>query len=558
MDSEKAGSYRCVTKSCVISQNLGTFPFQGPCPVCAERLVSMDSEEAQRANDEACAEWLEEEYPTEAAPEPEPQPIPETAPAPARGKTKLTPQQKRALASIRKLIAADDSATVEQGLTLLRDLDDRAVAGELADGLEVKQTSLHIESKSEVQRRVKMPHRAPVAMAIARLSGMLDGVEALAASVIGWVGYGVGDLPAGEHRLELRWLAGLPNLKSLHVSGGGSVGPDVRLADLGELPYLTTLSLRHCHADLTGIDRFPSLRRLALDGCTVESFSAVALCSSLQAIELHYVTAEDLDFLRPLRDLRALSAIAVTGIRSLEALRELEKLTSVCLADLPEVTSVDPLVRASNLENLTLRDLPSLVSVAALRGVGHLRSVSFSNLNADGIEMIDEWRELVAIEVRNCPKVWTLGRLANAPNLGEVEFEGLPGLRSLESLRGCRALERLHVRNCSALESCNGAEECVNLVYVSIDACNALVDVRGLAGSKRLDHLILSACESFSDAKMLEPLGMLSRLDLRDTAIKTLKPLGSLTKLKSLTLPSRRFRGQEEELREALPRCSFQ
>lgn len=566
-----AKSFRCETKDCVVRERSATFSDAGSCPVCGAPLVDINAVAA---------------LPTQLAP-----------------RSKLTPEQKRLLASIRKLISAPDEATVDQGIALLAGLNDPAIALELADGLTVepmeqrlrpeyvavlreqrvdKGLELIVSQKSEVHRTVKPEHRSAVAMTVARVAGLFDGAKHLNADVVGWTSSGLDVMPRSRSRISLVPFAGLKDLEVLTIAKdvhlrGEPEDPAVRLAELGPMPALREIRIERCTLDLAGIGILACLRRLSLDGCASD-YAAIAECVGLEELTIRrFGKGGEIEFVRPLRSLRSLT---LTGfaVDSLEPLRSLDSLSKMELNHIA-VGSVEPLASLRNLEILILGWLPNLTSVEPLRGVSGLRELSLWHCYAWAGAGLEGLRGLEKLRIVSCGAVADLGNLSSLPKLAEVDVRNLPLLSSLESLRGCRALKTLSVKSSGPIKACDGLEDCEALESASF-GCDALVDVHALTSLRGLQRLDLLECSSFADTKALAKCRGLNHLDLGktsvsdvgplaaltsltflnlgNTAVKTFRSLSTLTALKSLTLPSRRFRGQEAELLEAVPGCAIQ
>ena len=210
----------------------------------------------------------------------------------------LDKEQRRQLASVRKLLRAVEWPDVQQGIHLLQALDDPQLWAVMQGGLRITKSHRLLISDGELQRRVRIAHRLSVAVWVAHHAGWLRDCTAL-------------QLFTSPSTIlsDLRPLAGLERLTALTISCCQAI---VDLAPLGTLTGLETLDLSHCEiiptlAPLAGL---PSLRTLNLSGLsTIVDLAPLATLPCLETLDLSY--CEALPTLAPLAGLPSLRTLSL-------------------------------------------------------------------------------------------------------------------------------------------------------------------------------------------------------------------------------------------------------
>ena len=177
-------------------------------------------------------------------------------------KSARTAVDKQQLAAIWSLLGQHDSASVQQGIALLRVIDDPAIWASLAEGLSVKDQPLWssengrlaVPAGCAVHKRVKAAHREPVALWALRQTGRLTGLQTL-------------NLSRCKALTDLTPLAGLTSLQTLNLSFCTAL---TDVTPLAGLTGLQTLDLSWCYAltDVTPLAGLTALQTLDLRGCT--------------------------------------------------------------------------------------------------------------------------------------------------------------------------------------------------------------------------------------------------------------------------------------------------
>lgn len=252
------------------------------------------------------------------------------------------------------------------------------------------------------------------------------------------------DLTANEEVVSLDFLAGLPRLERLVVSGVELLQD---LSPLRELTALHTLSLTFNPDldDLTPLASMESLRRLDLTGNEyLKDFAPLATLTNLEALVLDdCVGLRSLAFLEGFERLQRLSA------RRLPLLEDLRPLAGSRLKELfvggAKLSDGTPLGDLTSLVELGLFEAPRLRDLSFLPRLPKLRILYLDALSA-ALPTLNG-PELERLFIGNCSKVRGLKALEGLPALKELTLEALP-VKDLTPLAGLHTLELLALNRC--------------------------------------------------------------------------------------------------------------
>ncbi|MBI5534417.1 MAG: hypothetical protein HY898_16960 [Deltaproteobacteria bacterium] len=194
------------------------------------------------------------------------------------------------------------------------------------------------------------------------------------------------DLYCGDGTtVDMRAIAGLPNLRKLNLGLGCGRGPD-GLAPLGALANLE--ELHDISDNLAGIASLHHLRKLSV---WTPDLAALAPLTQLEVLWLETST-RDYSALRGLGSLRELTVRTASPGFDPAVLSAMHRLVSLDLMAVPGITDLTPLSGLGSLERLKLdaskvKTLKPLASLASLRELWlfsgcHLASFDFAMLSA--------------------------------------------------------------------------------------------------------------------------------------------------------------------------------
>ena len=168
---------------------------------------------------------------------------------------------KKHLSAVRKLLGSADLETVQSGIEMVRDLNLSDLNEALVSGLEVAPIgngsdafgrrnlcAFSADSKAEVIKRVKTPHRAYAALALLNIAGKLDSVVSITLNPYSQSK----NLQKGfEELVDASALNGLAQLECLDLAKL----PIGNLSGLQSLRALSTTAMLTEDDDLSGFEK---------------------------------------------------------------------------------------------------------------------------------------------------------------------------------------------------------------------------------------------------------------------------------------------------------------
>ncbi|HWK90209.1 MAG TPA: hypothetical protein VNP72_09445 [Longimicrobium sp.] len=306
------------------------------------------------------------------------------------------------------------------------------------------------------------------------------------------------------------------------------------LADLpdGMLPRgAEGLSLAWSDLDsLAGVDRFPFLRELEIDGTAVSGLSPLAAVPGLEALSARSV---QLDSLRPLAALPGLRRLALNrmpddGLAALAGLPALEELDLTLMP----LDSAPPLPACAHLRRLVL-DRTGLDSAASLPHLPALASLSLRRTPVRDVSLLAAHAALRDLALDGCLAL-DPASLAALAQLEELSLGGW-GRERLELpdpgvVAALANLRRLAVRDSTLRAFPAGA---LPEGLRALDVSGSPVAGLGWLGESGLEELDVSVTQ-VKDLEPLRSLGSLHRLALAGCEVVDAEPLRALAGLASL------------------------
>ncbi|GGO82951.1 NACHT domain-containing protein [Wenjunlia tyrosinilytica] len=346
--------------------------------------------------------------------------------------------------------------------------------------------------------RVDTAHKVPAVGALKHVRRLSVGIEkgTCEADPRTWAGLSAVEVLDCTGFRYLERLDGLEHLTTLRQLGL-RVGPLVRdYGPLGRLSGLERLHLVNCRhlEDLGFLAGLPNLSVLCLEGCSrVTDWSPLRGLTGLRTLRISGGTMKDLDFCRPLTELRSLRAEPDDGLgdtSGVEDCRDLWRLhlrlgkaprppvvlpdpeagwlRDVCLsgsvgaADLEAVArherllrlrvenpvdldSLGPLTPLKRLETLEVVDARQLRDCAGLENWPELKSLDLSGSSIDNMDPAAGLTRLEKVGLARCPFLTDLTALLSLPVLRHVDLEENVGWLPLDVIEALRDVKRVRV-----------------------------------------------------------------------------------------------------------------
>jgi Leucine-rich repeat (LRR) protein len=284
---------------------------------------------------------------------------------------------------------------------------------------------------------------------------------------------------------DLKGLTNLKQLRNLHLSG-------------------EEISLKK----LVGIENCTKLQHLIINGCThlidVEGLNG---CQELESIELSYATnLKNLDGLQGCNSLMKINISASESLKNLDGLKGLTALETINISDSESLENLDGLRGLKELSNVYLSNLNSLKNVDGLEGCSALEALS---IESDSLENIDGLQNLKAL---------------NSINLNAVKLKNVDGLAGCENLEDCNI-------NSDVLENLNGLKGLNKIKELEIPSSSKLINLDGLAGMDGLRRINLYS-NNFEFTQKIPPI---RGVNIK-SATKTLESIGNLINLTHIVI----------------------
>jgi len=266
-------------------------------------------------------------------------------------KPKTPKDLKSNLAKIKKLILKRDYDTINQGIELLRALDDPAVFESLLAGCSINENGKLMGNRIFTGTGPAQPY---LDYALVNLIGYAPkdtkvdkSLKHTKVKTLDFQEYPWLELPSG--------LANLPNLTNLNMYYCNSLQ---NVDGLANLTNLTSLGLSSCSSlqNVDGLANLPNLTTLDLRSCfSLQNVDGLANCTNLTSLSLHYCKSlQNVDGLANLTNITSLDLQGCDSLQNVDGLANLTKLTSLDFSWCYSLQNVDGLANCTNLTSLYL------------------------------------------------------------------------------------------------------------------------------------------------------------------------------------------------------------
>lgn len=256
--------------------------------------------------------------------------------------------------------------------------------------------------------------------------------------------------------------------------------------------------------NLADINLLPNLEDLNLRGNAIRDIAPLAELKSLKTLNLRGNQVRNLSPLASLTSLEYLNLYGNTSIADIHALLGLENLRTLILAFVPVGEQVEGLSRLPNLERLNLRQ----TGVADISELVALENLEYLNLygNTDILSStpIGQLRNLETLILANVPVGESPEFLKDLTRLRYLNLRA-SGVANLRALTGLRRLR-----------------------YLNLHSNPHISSLQPLSGLSQLETLVLANVPIGKDADVLLNFPCLHTLNLRNTGLSDLTPIGAL------------------------------
>lgn len=278
------------------------------------------------------------------------------------------------------------------------------------------------------------------------------------------------DLSGQNDIIDIKWLAWVPELKTLNLDGCWKIR---RLSILSDSKKLTSLNLSNRRIDsLNWIGLLTNLENLNLSKCELrqnEEFNQLNKLTKLKKLNLSKTNFNDIFHLTPLVEIKELD-LSFSKINSnLEELKSLKLLKKLDLAGL----KVDDLTFFDQLINLEYLDLGRCTSgVITLPNMPNLRTLRLDYSEITAIQPEHLLNNLIELNLNQC-KLSKLDFLAFFPNLEKIDLSENRKIRCLTPCLDLRNLRNLKLNYCVGIKAPKDSEwkNVKNLRKLQLIAC---------------------------------------------------------------------------------------
>ena len=403
-----------------------------------------------------------------------------------------------------KLLSAADKATVAQGMQIAESMG--GPMDSLLEGVSVN------DRTGELIRN-------------ARFSGTKDAQPQLDRVLLHQLSLAEAGSALSELRAQVRKIAitcdeipvlrGFDGLEQLEITLAApqniDQGPTLNdLSALGPLPNLRILKIEaqtwgRAHAVLKSLAGLyaPSLQEALLGELALEDIEALKVCTQIKRLNLAKSPA-----------LRSISAIAGSA----------GTLAHLDLSECASIQSLQPLQGARQLQSLDLEGCQGIDSLLPLSDSQMLTDIAFSGLTRLQ-SLAGLAGPLLTTQKQHLrEKYWTLSDCAALtslqglppldPEIKTVTLSGLDALKNLSGLTGATSVTQLNL-SAQALENVEALQTFERLEHLDISSVPALTDLAPLGKMPSLDRLELRNCSAMTHlpGRWIGPLRVLRLAD---------------------------------------------
>ena len=255
---------------------------------------------------------------------------------------------------------------------------------------------------------------------------------------------------------------------------------------------------------LDGIELMPNLAELDLSGNRLSDISALAGLAKLAKLNLRSNNVRD-----------------ISPIAGLSALKYLN------LYDNRNIDNIHPVEGLVNLKTLILANVPVGDQVEALSGLSRLEKLNLRNAGMDDISFLSDLKDLEYLNLYGNQGILSLAPLGELGELETLILAHVPTGGDLGFLDNMTRLRYLNLRN-SGVTSLAGLAHLTRLEYLNLHSNLGIATIQSLAALSRLETLILANVPVGNEIEVVRNFPRLCVLNVRNTGMKDLEPIGDL------------------------------
>lgn len=334
---------------------------------------------------------------------------------------------------------------------------------------------------------------------------------------------------------DLSPLAGLTQLRSLNLRNNEIY--DLELVNFHRITHLplVELSLRHNVfdledgtririADISLLGELTELEVLELRDNHIADLSPLASLENLRVLDLCENRIADIDALGALTGLRELN-LRENQVTDLSSLQDLTGLVYLNIHTNPIDDGWETLANFSSLETLIMRNVEIADHAWVLSSLVNLRRLNMRNTAVEDLSFLANLSDLVILDLRDNHIVDILP-LAQASGLEELDLRK-NGILDVTPLGELTSLRSLNLRD-NAVADLAPLGSLSELRYLNIHS-NPIEDgLPVLENLVHLERLIMRNVRIGGEYHFLAGLSNLQGLNIQNTAIDSLEPLGDL------------------------------
>lgn len=337
-------------------------------------------------------------------------------------------------------------------------------------------------------------------------------------------------LMAGLLHLKIRvygpsnFVGGLPNLQTLKINCSmllfglpqpalGLPKPEIGLSALYCITNLTKLTLQH--------------------SCGVLDMSPVSSLSLLEELSLDNMCLVDLDFVKPLINLKNMRVVWCPGLVDISGIRRLVSLLNLELRASAELVGLSALLGLVSVEKLIINDNFFVDVPGIVRSMTGLRHLEVCGGSTASLEFVHYKTRVLKFDKNS--HLRCISALRGLPSIVDLTIDDCTFIHDMSPVSSLVGLQRLRLQK-TLMNDVDFLRPLTKLVVLEIAMCNRIRDMSPVSKLLGLKHLTLYQA-SVKDVGFLRPLAKLEVLVLDGFSDLTdLTDLQCLVKLTELSL----------------------
>ena len=296
---------------------------------------------------------------------------------------------------------------------------------------------------------------------------------------------------------------------------------------------------------LVGMENCSELQELSIDGCAkLIDVEGINGCQKLKSIELSEAKRlENLNGLKGLKSLKTININDAEALDNLDGLKGCDSLEEIKIDGSnysgnkkikQPIKNVDGLIGLKKLKDLNLSSFNSLKNVDGLKGCSDL---SYLNISSDSLENINGLKNLKALRgiQLDTIKLNNIDGLSGCENLDDFNIQS-KDIKNLNGLKGCDKLQELNIPSSAKSLNLDGLASMNSLRVVNFRDC----EIKSFDFTQKIPPITYADIKSSNQIKSLEGIGNLINLEkiiIKDcTNLENLKGIENIKTLESVII----------------------